>query len=153
MTSLLPAFYIGLMDAYGDDIDRAAYGLLNLISIPAVPICILSFENSGGLNYMALLASVVPFLLGMLLGNLDPAIRRLFAPAGTICLPFLGFTLGTSINLMSLSLIHIFNILTDGRIDDILDEAYVGLSEGEYAEAAFAFLENADIFMRQGRCV
>lgn len=42
------------------------------------------------------------------------------------------------------------NILTDGRIDDILDEAYVGLSEGEYAEAAFAFLENADIFMRQG---
>jgi 2-keto-3-deoxygluconate permease len=101
MTSLLPAFYIGLMDAYGDDIDRAAYGLLNLLSIPAVPICILSFENSGGLNYMALLASVVPFLLGMLLGNLDPAIRRLFAPAGTICLPFLGFTLGTSINLMS----------------------------------------------------
>lgn len=101
LTSLLPAIYIGLMDSYGDDIDRASYGLLNLISIPAVPICILSFQNSGGLNYMALLASLLPFLLGMLLGNLDPQIRKLFAPAGTICLPLLGFGLGTSINLLS----------------------------------------------------
>lgn len=101
LTSLLPAIYIGLMDSYGDEIDRASYGLLNLISIPAVPICVLSFSNSGGLNYMALLASLVPFLLGMLLGNLDPEIRAFFAPAGTMILPFLGFCLGTSINLTS----------------------------------------------------
>ena len=101
LTSLLPAIYIGLMDSYGDEIDRASYGILNLISIPAVPICVLSFSNSGGLNYMALLASIIPFLLGMLLGNLDPEIRALFAPAGTIILPFLGFCLGGSINLTS----------------------------------------------------
>lgn len=42
------------------------------------------------------------------------------------------------------------NILTDGRIDDILDEAYIGLSNEEYGEAAFAFLERADAFMQQG---
>jgi len=101
LTSLLPAIYIGLMDTYGDEIDRASYGILNLISIPAVPICVLSFSSSGGLNYMALVASLVPFLLGMLFGNIDPEIRKLFAPAGTIILPFLGFCLGTSVNLMS----------------------------------------------------
>ena len=104
LTSLLPAIYIGLMDSYGDEIDKASYGLLNLISIPAVPICVLSFSNSGGLNYMALLASLIPFLLGMLLGNLDSEIMKMFAPAGTIILPFLGFCLGTSIKLTNVFL-------------------------------------------------
>lgn len=101
LTSIVPAIYIGMMDSYGDEIDKASYGILNLISIPAIPICILSFSSSGGLNYMALLASLLPFLLGMLLGNLDPKLAELFRPAGTIILPFLGFCLGSSINLMS----------------------------------------------------
>lgn len=101
LTSLLPAIYIGLMEDYGDEIDRAAYGIFNVIMIPAVPVCVLSFSNNGGFPYLALLASVLPFLLGMLIGNLDPDFRRLFEPAGTICLPFLGFALGASIDLKS----------------------------------------------------
>ena len=33
LTSLLPAIYIGLMEDYGDEIDRAAYGIFNVIMI------------------------------------------------------------------------------------------------------------------------
>ena len=50
---------------------------------------------------MALIALLVPFLLGILLGNSDADIRKLMAPGSMIMLPFLGFCFGISVDLVT----------------------------------------------------
>lgn len=42
------------------------------------------------------------------------------------------------------------NYLTDGRIENILDDAYEGLAEGDYAAAAKSFLAGAEKYIRAG---
>lgn len=46
-----------------------------------------------------MIAALVPFLLGVLVGNLDPKWREVLKPVPTIVIPFFAFALGTGINL------------------------------------------------------
>lgn len=99
ITSCNPGVYIALMESLGDDIDKAGFALLNLVGLPFVPICILGFASGSGIDVMSIVATLLPFGLGMLLGVLDPEIRN-FTKSGTpVLLPFLGFCLGSSIDL------------------------------------------------------
>ena len=101
MASCNPGIYMALVQQYGDNIDQAALGLLNILAVPALPILVLSYSSTGIIDYMGVVATLVPFLLGMLLGNLDPKIAGLMAPGMPICLVFLGFCFGSSINLIN----------------------------------------------------
>lgn len=99
LTSCNPGVYIALMNCFGDEIDLAGYALVNLVGLPFVPICILGYAGGNGLDYMSILATCVPFIVGMLLGCLDSDIRE-FTKSGTpVMLPFMGFCLGSSIDL------------------------------------------------------
>lgn len=99
LTSCNPGVYIALMNSVGDAADIAGFALLNLVGLPFVPICILGFADGNGIQWASVAATILPFALGMGLASLDPAIRN-FAASGTpLLLPFLGFCLGSSINL------------------------------------------------------
>lgn len=99
LTSCNPGVYIALMESLGDDIDKAGFALLNLVGLPFVPICILGFASGSGVDVMSIVATLLPFGIGMLLGTLDEEIRN-FTESGTpVMLPFLGFCLGSSIDL------------------------------------------------------
>lgn len=99
LTSCNPGLYIALMNDYGDEIDRVNYVLLNVIGLPFIPVCILGFANGNGFDYKSVIATIVPLLIGMLLGCLDPKIRD-FSEAGVkVLIPFMGFCLGANINL------------------------------------------------------
>ena len=99
ITSCNPGVYIALMESLGDDIDKAGFALLNLVGLPFVPICILGFASGSSVDVMSIVATLLPFGLGMLLGVLDSDIRN-FTKSGTpVLLPFLGFCLGSSIDL------------------------------------------------------
>ncbi|MDK8193888.1 2-keto-3-deoxygluconate permease [Paenibacillus sp. UMB7766-LJ446] len=99
LTSCNPGLYLALMNSYGDDVDRAAFGILNLIAVPVIPIMILNSASGVGIDYLSVLATLVPFLIGILLGNLDSNIQKMFAPGTLILLPFLGTSFGSNINL------------------------------------------------------
>lgn len=43
--------------------------------------------------------AVLPFIVGFILGNLDPELRDFFTPAATIMIPFFAFALGNTIDL------------------------------------------------------
>lgn len=101
MVSTNPGIYIALASQYGDGVDRAAFGLLNVIAVPAAPILIMEAASGAGIDYMSILATLAPFLIGMLLGNLDSKIRQLTGPSLPAMLPFLGFCFGASINLFA----------------------------------------------------
>lgn len=99
LTSCNPGLYIALMNDYGDEIDKVNYVLLNVIGLPFIPVCILGFANGNGFDYKSVIATIVPLLIGMLLGCLDPKIRD-FSEAGVkVLIPFMGFCLGSNINL------------------------------------------------------
>ncbi len=99
-SSCNPGIYLALVNTYGDEIDEAGYGLYNIIGSPllaTVAVC----STAGRVDYMSVIAILVPFCLGFLLGNLDGNIRRFMAPGNAIILPFMGFTFGASINLVT----------------------------------------------------
>jgi len=99
LTSCNPGLYIALMNDCGDEIDKVNYVLLNVIGLPFIPVCILGFANGKGLDYKSIIATIVPLLIGMLLGCLDPKIREFSKDGVKILIPFMGFCLGVNINL------------------------------------------------------
>jgi 2-keto-3-deoxygluconate permease len=99
MSSCNPGLYIALAQQYGDDVDRANFGPLNIIAVPALPILIMGATVGAGVDYKALIATIAPFILGMVLGNLDTKIRAMMAPCAPVILPFMGFCFGSAINL------------------------------------------------------
>ncbi|OOM75703.1 2-keto-3-deoxygluconate permease [Clostridium sp. BL-8] len=101
ITSCNPGMYIALMDQYGDEIDIANYAFLNLIGLPFIPICILGFAGGYGIDYKSIAATCIPFFVGMFLGGIDDNIREFTKSGSSIMTPFLGFCLGSNINILT----------------------------------------------------
>ena len=111
-----PGVYAGLMQSYGDNVDKSAMGVLNLIAVPATPLVILGIADGTGFDYMSAVTSLVPFALGMILANADENIRKLFSTATPVILFFIGCCLGSSVNLKALSYAGVANIVLIGLI-------------------------------------
>lgn len=62
---------------------------------------IILFATGGAFNVMDIITVLVPFFLGMLLGNIDPNFGKMMAPASPILIPFMGACFGASINLVN----------------------------------------------------
>lgn len=99
ITSCNPGLYIALMQDCGDKIDKSTFILMNIVGLPFIPVCILSFASGGGLDINSLLATCTPFILGMLIGYLDSEIKEFTKDGVKFLLPFLGFCLGGGIDL------------------------------------------------------
>lgn len=91
--------YYALMEEYGDDKDCACMPLLALNDGPFFTLVALGASGLADIPFMGLVASVVPILAGMILGNLDPKVKEFFGPVGSAIIPFAGFALGAGINL------------------------------------------------------
>lgn len=91
--------YLALMKTYGDTTDCAAMALLALNDGPLLTLIALGASGLANVPFMALVATVIPIIVGMIIGNLDKSMRDFMAPAGDILIPFVGFTLGAGINL------------------------------------------------------
>ncbi|MDF2921600.1 MAG: kdgT1 [Paenibacillaceae bacterium] len=99
LTSCNPGMYIALMNSCGDRVDKANFAILSVVGLPFVPVCVLGFAQNFSIDYVSILATCIPFFVGMLLSIIDGNIRE-FAKSGTaVMLPFLGFCLGSSIDL------------------------------------------------------
>ena len=94
-----PGVHLALMNHYGDQIDAAAFGPLNLLVAPAVPATLILLCVGQSCDMSALIATFVPFLAGIIIGNLDDQMSLLFKNANNIILPFMGICLGAGINL------------------------------------------------------
>lgn len=94
-----PGIYLSICTEHGDEIDQAAFGLLNLISVPAIAVLCMGLGAGGGFDTMVLVQILVPFLAGMLVGNLDPEVMAFLKPGEAVLLPFLGFCFGSVIDL------------------------------------------------------
>lgn len=100
MVSMNPALYISLVDDFGTEVDKAAFGFTGLFSIPIIPVLIYSFDGQGAVDWMPILSTIIPLILGIALGNLDPEMKDFFSGAIPIMLPMLGWNMGQSMNLI-----------------------------------------------------
>ena len=91
--------YLALMNSYGDTVDQAAMPLLAINDGPMLTMIAMGAGGLADIPFMALVAAIGPILVGMILGNIDKDLSDFLAPAGSILLPFVGFCLGSGMNL------------------------------------------------------
>lgn len=102
VSSANAALYMGIIQPFGDKADKASFGIMLICSMPLLPLLFLGFFGTSGFGMeqvIQIISLLIPFVLGMILGNLDEDIRKVFAGGNAIILPFLGFEFGSTINL------------------------------------------------------
>ncbi|MEE5988541.1 2-keto-3-deoxygluconate permease [Ligilactobacillus equi] len=91
--------YAALMSSLPDrDVDVAAYPFFSIQSGPFFTMITLGIAGIGSFPWQALVSTLVPFVLGWLLGTLDPEIREMFSPVSGALIPFFAFSIGFSMD-------------------------------------------------------
>lgn len=98
--SINPAVYLSLMQQYGNEQDVAVYGVTGLFSIAAVPMIVYGIASGGGMDWTPIISTLVPMIVGVVFGNIDPKFRNFFMPALPALTFLMGWNLGYGLNLM-----------------------------------------------------
>lgn len=91
--------WLAFTGRYGDSRDRGAYMASAINDGPFFTLLFLGVSGLGNIPFLALLAAVVPLILGFIVGNLDHHWTEVMRPVPNIVIPFFAFALGTGINL------------------------------------------------------
>ncbi|MDY4316612.1 2-keto-3-deoxygluconate transporter [Pectobacterium actinidiae] len=91
--------YAALMNQYGSKEEAGAFVLMSLESGPLMTMVILGASGIATFEPQLFVGAVLPFLIGFMLGNLDPDLRKLFGNSVQTLIPFFAFALGNTINL------------------------------------------------------
>lgn len=91
--------YMALMGQFGRPQDVGAYSIMSIESGPFLTMVTLGVAGLSAFPWQALLGAVIPLLAGIVLGNLDPDLRRFLGAAVPVMIPFFAFALGAGIDL------------------------------------------------------
>lgn len=97
--SMNPGTYMSLAQDYGDETEKTMYILTALFCTQAIGIIALNLSSGSSFDIMSVVNVLTPFIIGFILGNLDPAIGKFLAPFQGIAVPFMGFVFGGMIDL------------------------------------------------------
>jgi 2-keto-3-deoxygluconate permease len=91
--------YMALMEQYGRPEDAAAYSVMALESGPFLTMVSLGIAGLSAFPWQTLVGAILPLAVGMLLGNLDPAMREFLSRGAGIMIPFFACALGATLDL------------------------------------------------------
>jgi 2-keto-3-deoxygluconate permease len=91
--------YMSLTAQYGTPQETAAYSVMSLESGPFLTMLTLGAAGLAAFPWPTLVGAVLPLSVGILLGNLDPDLRKFFSAAVPVLIPFFAFALGATLNL------------------------------------------------------
>lgn len=111
LTSCNPGMYLALLGHGITSIEKSAFSLINLLMLPFIPLLTFSFANANINYWQPLFASLLPFLLGILVGILFPSSKKMYAPMQMLLIPFLSANFGANINIL-----HALNAIVPGLI-------------------------------------
>ncbi|MTH79886.1 2-keto-3-deoxygluconate transporter [Paracoccus aestuariivivens] len=134
--------YAALMQQYGSKEEAGAFVLMSVESGPLVSMFILSSAGVASFEPHVFLGAILPFLVGFVLGNLDPDLKEFFGRAVQTLIPFFGFALGNGIDLNVIMttglagiLLGVLVIIVTG-IPLMLADKYIGGGNGTAGIAA-----------------
>jgi len=99
LTNCNGGLYASLASQYGDETDVGAYALLSIKDGPFFTLVALGASGLAQVPFKALLAVMIPIVIGMLLGNLDSDMRAFLGSSKLLLIPFFSFPLGAGMNL------------------------------------------------------
>ncbi len=91
--------YMALMGQYGKPEDVGAYSIMSLESGPFLTMVTLGVAGLSAFPWPTMVGSILPLLLGMLLGNLDREMRDFLGKAVPVMIPFFALALGAGLDL------------------------------------------------------
>lgn len=100
ITSINSALYVSLVDDYGTGVDKAAFGIISIYSIPVIPVFIYALQGTAGIDLMPVVNILIPLVLGIALGNLDPDFKKMFGSGVSLLIPVIGWKIGQTLNLV-----------------------------------------------------
>jgi 2-keto-3-deoxygluconate permease len=121
MTNSNSSLFAVLSSENGDDTDVGAVSVVALNNGPLFTMLILGASGFASIPVISFVAVLIPVIVGFILGNLDPDWRELLSH-GHMLIPFLGFSIGASLNLQT-----ILNAGVPGLILGIITLVFTGL--------------------------
>jgi 2-keto-3-deoxygluconate permease len=104
LTNSNGGLWIALASQYGDPTDVGAYIASAMNDGPFFTMLFLGLSGLAQIPATYLLAAILPYIIGFILGNLDPKISQVFKPTAQITIPFFAFALGAGIDIKSLGM-------------------------------------------------
>lgn len=99
LTNCNGGLYASLASQYGDETDVGAYSLLSLKDGPFFTLVALGASGLAQVPFEALIAVMIPIVIGMILGNIDSDMRAFLGSSKLLLIPFFSFPLGAGMNL------------------------------------------------------
>lgn len=102
MTNSNGGLFLALTSGFGNKTDRGSIAVIALNDGPFMTLLVLGAAGLAQIPLLAVVSVVVPILVGLVLGNLDPKMRDFLKQGETLLIPFFAFPLGAGINLRTI---------------------------------------------------
>ena len=91
--------YSALAGEFGDSTDVGAVSILSINDGPFFTMVAFGLTGIGDIPFIMLIATILPIVVGCILGNMDEDLRKWLESGTVILIPFFAFPLGAGLNL------------------------------------------------------